>query len=372
MNAAADFLVVGTVAFLTVLLATPVVGWIARRVGAVAAPRERDVHKTATPTMGGLAIFAGILAAIAIASFLGSFDELFALTNEPEAVVLASVLIVGLGVLDDMWGVSAPAKLAGQILAAGLLVIFGLALRWVWIPGNPGTAAVLSPDLQAIFTIGLIVAMMNAVNLVDGLDGLAAGIVTIAAAALFLYTQLDQFVGQAPSTGPLILVALVGACLGFLVHNFNPASIFMGDTGAMLLGLLLGSAGVSAVGSSYLPPGRGAFAALSIPVLVPIFVLAIPFLDTVVTIVRRLLSGRAVFSPDKRHLHHRLLEIGHSQRRAVLIMYYWSALLAFATVGASQLETPMLLAFLGAGVGLAAVVTLGFRISRRLAGLRER
>lgn len=372
MNAAADFLVVGTVAFLTVLLTTPVVAWLARRIGAVVAPRERDVHEVATPTMGGLAIFAGILAAIAVASFLSSFDEVFALTNEPEAVVLASMLIVALGVVDDTRGVRAPAKLAGQILATGLLVLFGLALRWVWIPGNPGTTLALSPDLQAILTIGLVVAMMNAVNLVDGLDGLAAGIVTIAAGALFCYTQFDQFVGQAPSTGPLLLAALVGACLGFLVHNFNPASIFMGDTGAMLLGLLLGSAGVSAVGSSYLPPGRGTFAALSIPVLVPVFVLAIPFVDTAVTIVRRLLSGDAVFSPDKRHLHHRLLEIGHSQRRAVLIMYYWSALLAFATVGASQLETPVLVAFLAAGVGLALLVTLGFRISRRLADLRAR
>jgi UDP-GlcNAc:undecaprenyl-phosphate/decaprenyl-phosphate GlcNAc-1-phosphate transferase len=156
------------------------------------------------------------------------------------------------------------------------------------------------------------------------------------------------------------------------VHNFNPASIFMGDTGAMLLGLLLGASGVSAVGGSFQEPTGGTFAALSIPVLVPILVLAVPFADTAWSIIRRLAKGRAVFSPDKQHLHHRLLEIGHSHRLAVLIMYYWSALIAFAAVGVSQLEPAALLASLGAGLGIAMLMAIGLRIVRRSAAPRLR
>jgi UDP-GlcNAc:undecaprenyl-phosphate/decaprenyl-phosphate GlcNAc-1-phosphate transferase len=237
-------------------------------------------------------------------------------------------------------------------------------LRYVYVPGEIGTV-VLSTDLGALLTIGAIVAMINAVNLVDGLDGLAAGIVGIAATALLLYVHLgseEQAVGLA-SSPELVFAAVVGACLGFLLFNFHPASVFMGDTGAMLLGLLLGAAGVTAIGSVPVPRGSD-FAALSIPVLVPALVLAVPFFDTTWTILRRLRSGRAVFSPDKKHLHHRLIEIGHSHRRAVLIMYYWSALLAFAAVAAGLLPLPIVLGVLAGGVGLALAVGLVGRIRR--------
>jgi UDP-GlcNAc:undecaprenyl-phosphate/decaprenyl-phosphate GlcNAc-1-phosphate transferase len=230
-------------------------------------------------------------------------------------------------------------------------------MRFVYIPGEIGTVA-LSTDLGALLTIVAIVAMINAVNLVDGLDGLAAGIVLIAASALFAYVHLSEGEGTTLglATSPeLVFAAVVGACLGFLVFNSNPASVFMGDTGAMLLGLLLGAAGVSAIGGTIVPRGSD-FAALSIPVLVPALVLAVPFVDTTWTILRRLRSGRAVFSPDKKHLHHRLIEIGHSHRRAVLIMYYWSALLAFTAVAVGLLPLPIVLGILGAGVLLAVVV----------------
>ncbi len=372
MDAAAQYLLVGTVAFATVVLATPVVAFFARRLGAVAAPGERHVHKVATPTLGGLALLGGVLAAVAAASALGEFDEVFAATNQPEAIVLASLFVALIGVIDDTRGMSAPAKLAGQIFSVGVMVLNGVTLRYMWVPWAD-TTLVLGYNDQAIFTIIGVVAMMNAVNLIDGLDGLAAGVVAIAAGALLIYTELSEGLGPVlPSAGPLFLVAVLGVCLGFLVHNFNPASIFMGDTGSMLLGLLLGAAGVSAIGSSFQVPSGSAFAAFSVPVLIPILVLAIPFLDTASTILRRLVRGRAIFSPDKQHLHHRLLEIGHSHRRAVLIIYYWSALLAFAAVGVSLLEPPVLLAVLGAGVGLAALVSIGFRITRRLAELRVR
>lgn len=370
MTGALDHLLVFLTALGVVLLATPVAGRLATRWGAVDLPGERRVHDSPTPRLGGLAIFAAILAAMTVASRLPAFQEVFRTTSEPQAILLASLVIVVLGVLDDTRGVSAPAKLAGQILAAGVLVLFGVNLLFVYIPGNPGSVVSLSSDLGAILTVLAVVAMINTVNLVDGLDGLAAGIVTIAAIALFCYVELAEAttVGLA-SSASLVLVAVIGAALGFLVFNFNPASIFMGDTGAMLLGLLLGAAGVSAIGGT-VQPSRGAFAAFSVPVLVPVLVLAVPFVDTTWAILRRLRGGQPVFSPDKRHLHHRLIEIGHSQRRAVLIMYYWSALLAFGAVGVSLLPLPLVTVILGAGVVIAVVAAVVPRLANRPAGGR--
>jgi UDP-GlcNAc:undecaprenyl-phosphate/decaprenyl-phosphate GlcNAc-1-phosphate transferase len=361
-----DYLVVFAVALVTVLVTTPVVRWAALRFGAVDEPGHRHIHARPTPTLGGISIFAGVVAAIAVASQLPAFDEVFRTTSEPEAVLLASAVIVALGIADDVRGISAPAKLAGQVLAAGTIVLFGVTLLFVYIPGNPGYLVSLSPDLGALFTIAAIVAMINAVNLIDGLDGLAAGIVAIAATALFVYVQLAEVhtLGL-PSSAALLLAAVAGASLAFLLYNFHPASIFMGDTGAMLLGLLLAAAGVSAIGGA-MQPTRGTFAAFSIPVLVPVLVLAVPFADTAWAILRRLRSGRAVFSPDKKHLHHRLVEIGHSQRRAVLVMYYWSALVAFVAVGLGLLPLPVVVGVFTGGVALALAVAAVPRLARSL------
>ncbi|MGH8905812.1 MAG: glycosyltransferase family 4 protein [Egibacteraceae bacterium] len=361
MSDLAAHLVVLAAAFGAVVGSTPVVRWVTRRVGAMAEPGERHIHTRATPTLGGLAMFAGLLTAIAVASFLPAFSDLFRTTNEPEAIVLASFVVVVVGMLDDTRGLLAPAKVAGQILAAGVLVLFGLSLRFVYIPGGLGIVY-LNPDLAALLTIAAIVAMMNAVNLVDGLDGLAAGIVAIAAGALFVYGQFadPMTVTGLPSSASLVLAALVGSCLGFLVYNFHPATIFMGDTGALLLGLLLAAGGVATIGNA-VGPGRADFAAFSVPALIPALVLAVPFLDTAWAILRRLRSGRAVFSPDKRHVHHRLMEIGNSHRRTVLVMYYWSALLAFVTVGLGLVPPglvppPLMAVVVAAGLGGAVVV----------------
>jgi UDP-GlcNAc:undecaprenyl-phosphate/decaprenyl-phosphate GlcNAc-1-phosphate transferase len=360
-----DHLIVIGVALATVVVTTPLTRWVAVAVGAVDRPGGRRVHTATTPRLGGIAIFAGILAGMAVASGLPTFETVFATTSDPEAIVLASAVIVLIGLVDDVRGLPAPAKLAGQVLAAGTLVLFGVVLRYVYVPGEIGTV-VLSADLGALLTIVAIVAMINAVNLVDGLDGLAAGIVGIAATALLLYVHLgagEQTVGLA-SSPELVFAAVVGACLGFLIFNFHPASVFMGDTGAMLLGLLLGAAGVTAIGGVPVPRA-GDFTALSIPVLVPALVLAVPLFDTTWTILRRLRSGRAVFSPDKKHLHHRLIEIGHSHRRAVLIMYYWSALLAFAAVAVGLLPPLLVVGVLAAGAGLALGASLIGRWRRR-------
>jgi UDP-GlcNAc:undecaprenyl-phosphate/decaprenyl-phosphate GlcNAc-1-phosphate transferase len=369
-----DHLIVLGVALLAVLVTTPLARSISFAVGAVDHPGGRRVHTAPTPRLGGIAIFAGILAGMAAATRLETFDGVFTTTSDPLAIILASFVIVTLGIVDDVRGLSAPVKLAGQILAAGTLVLFGVSMRYVYIPGDIGTVS-LSPDLGALLTILAIVAMINTVNLVDGLDGLAAGIVCIAATALLAYVHLGAergTLGVAAQddlvlvTSPeLVFTAVIGACLGFLVFNFHPASVFMGDTGAMLLGLLLAAAGVSAIGGVVVPRGSD-FAALSIPVLVPVLVLAVPFFDTTWTILRRLRSGRAVFSPDKKHLHHRLLEIGHSHRRAVLIMYYWSALLAAVAVAVGLLPLTIVVAMLAGGVALAAAVATLPRVARQV------
>lgn len=364
-----DELVVFGVAAGTVLAATPLARRLSLLLGAVDEPDARRVHTRATPRLGGLALFVGVVVALAVASRLAGFSQVFRETNEVGAVVLASLVIVVVGLVDDLRGIPVTAKLAGQTMAAGVLALFGVNLTLVYVP--PDTVVSLGTDLGALFTIVAIVAMINAVNLVDGLDGLAAGVVAIASMALFAYTQLaDATTIGLASSAPLVLAAVAGVCLAFLVYNFNPASVFMGDTGAMLLGLLLGAAGVSAIGGT-VQPSRGAFAAFSLPVLVPVLVLAVPFADTVWTILRRLRSGERVFSPDKKHLHHRLVALGHSQRRAVLIMYYWSALLAFAAVGVSLLDLRVFVSVLGLGIGLAlagSVVSRWARSRRRGTG----
>ncbi len=361
-------LIVAAVSFVVVVIATPVVIRVAPSLGAVKVPGERHIHNKPTPELGGLAILAGFLAALGAASRLGAFDELFRTTSEPETIVLAGVIITLVGWADDVRSLSPGIKLAGQILAAAVLVLFGLTINFIYIPlGSIGIIS-LGPDEAALLTIVAVVAMINAVNLVDGLDGLAAGIVAIAATALFAYSQLTPagqlLITPTISSASLVLAAVVGACLGFLIYNFNPASIFMGDTGAMLLGLLLAAAGVSAIGNTA-EPTRTDFYVASVPVLIPALVMAVPFLDTTLAIIRRVISGRSISSPDKKHLHHRLLSVGHSVRRAVLIMYYWSILLAIGVVGWALLPTSIVLLILAVGGGVGMLAGLAGSLRRR-------
>lgn len=359
-----DHLIVALASFGVVVVATPVVRWFAPMLGAVKVPGERHIHAKPTPELGGLAILAGVLVSFGVATRLGTFSELFRTTSEPETIVLAAMVITLVGLIDDTRTLSPGAKLAGQTLAAGTLVLFGLTINFVYVPLGTGSIISLNTDAAAMLTIVAVLAMINAVNLVDGLDGLAAGIVAIAAVALFAYIQLaPQEVAPSDSTASMVLAGVIGACLGFLIYNSNPASIFMGDTGAMLLGLLLATAGVSAIGNT-LEPTRTDFFVASVPFLIPGLVLAVPFLDTAMAIIRRLRNGQSISSPDKLHLHHRLVEIGHSQRRAVLIMYYWSALLAFAVVGWAVLPNRTVLIVLAVGGTLAVLATTGRRRGR--------
>jgi UDP-GlcNAc:undecaprenyl-phosphate/decaprenyl-phosphate GlcNAc-1-phosphate transferase len=305
---------------------TPLARRLAFRLGAIAHPSDRTVHPVATPQLGGLAMFIGMVAALAVTWALPEGRLLYRTSSELTATLVAGTLIFAVGLYDDVKGTIPVGKLAGQVLAAGVLVLMGVQMLYVWFPGQ-GIIS-MSPDLSVPLTILWVLAMVNAVNLIDGLDGLAAGMVAIAAGAFFLFVyQAPGLYGDLSPAG-FISAITVGMCIGFLPWNFNPAKIFMGDSGAMLLGLLLAVATISGVGRNAYPPSGGDVAAFSIPVLLPLILLAIPFLDVALAILRRVRSNKPVSHADKEHIHHRLLDIGHSHRQAVLLMYLWSALLA--------------------------------------------
>lgn len=324
------YLLIGLIAAIATFVATPLVKWFSIKIGAIDHPSDRKVHANPTPTLGGMAIFAGILIAGAVASTMPEFKDLFTQSSAPLGIALAGLVIFILGVVDDFHALPAPVKLAGQVFAAGILFLAGVKFQFLLLPG---TYLSIGDDVSVIVTVAWLVAMMNAINLVDGLDGLAAGIVSIAAASFFIYTfRLSEAVTIPAYGAPLVAIILVGATLGFLRYNFYPAKIFMGDSGSMLLGLILGATTISGVGTS--PPLLGganseAFLAY-FPLLLPLLVIAIPILDALLAVVRRARRRRSLFHADKEHLHHRLMDLGHGHRQAVIVMYIWSALAAGA------------------------------------------
>jgi UDP-GlcNAc:undecaprenyl-phosphate GlcNAc-1-phosphate transferase len=341
-----EYLLTLCVAAAVTYLLTGPVRKFAIAIGAMPPIRDRDVHTEPTPRLGGIAMFGGLCAGLLVASQLTNVGEVFRISDEPRALLSAAALIWLIGVLDDKWGVDALVKLGLQMIAAGLMVLQGLTILWLPIP-TVGLVA-LTPLQGTLLTVAIVVITINAVNFVDGLDGLAAGMVCISAAAFFLYAYRIWYGYGIEAAAPATLFAavLVGMCLGFLPHNMPPARIFMGDSGSMLLGLILAAGAVSITGQvdpdnlALFHEGseRGAVVEtvpVYIPLLLPLTIIALPFVDLVLAIVRRTWNGRSPFSADRGHLHHRLLEIGHSQSRAVLIMYFWSALIAFGAVGYS-------------------------------------
>ncbi|HZA27241.1 MAG TPA: MraY family glycosyltransferase [Actinomycetota bacterium] len=342
-------------------MGTPLVRRVAVRFAFIDRPSDRKVHPKPTPTLGGLALWFAVLVGFGAAYALPDFRPLFEASSEPVGVAVAGTIIVALGGYDDVRTLSVPAKVAGQILAAGILLLFGVQLAYFWFPGL-GVLS-LSADLALPLTLLWVLAMINAVNLIDGLDGLAAGVVAIAAAAFFVYAQQSgQLWGDSPSPASLLSVVVAGAAVGFLPHNFHPARIFMGDSGSMLLGLVLGAATISGVGRT-VEPTNSELAALAIPVAIPLLVLAVPFTDVVFAIVRRVRRGRPVTRPDKEHIHHQLLEIGHSHRNAVLLMYLWSALLAGSALAITYIRSRFLAV---AMLVFVAVVLVGTSLPRML------
>jgi UDP-GlcNAc:undecaprenyl-phosphate GlcNAc-1-phosphate transferase len=353
------YLVVFGAAAATAFVATPLVRRMSILFGWIDRPSDRKVHPKPTPTVGGLAIFLALLAGWAASSQMDFFDRMYRLTSEPLGALAAGGAILLIGAYDDVRGTSVPVKVAGQLLSAGLLVLFGVQLLFFWFPGQ-GILS-LGSDIAVPLSILWVLAMVNAVNLIDGLDGLAPGLVAIASIAFFIYIYVSPaspFYG--PDTGTpaaLLSVIAAGAAIGFLPWNFHPAKIFMGDSGSMLLGMLLAAATISGVGRSPQPPSGGDLAAFSIPVLVPLVVLAVPFLDVVLAIVRRVRKGRAITAPDKEHLHHRLMDFGHSHRKAVLLMYLWSALISGSALAVALINGRLVVGLIGLGALLIIAAT---------------
>jgi UDP-GlcNAc:undecaprenyl-phosphate GlcNAc-1-phosphate transferase len=355
------FLVAAAVTYLLGVVARE----IALRTGAVARVRDRDVHAVPIPYFGGVAMLGGLGAAFLVARrlpFLSlSEDPIF---HDAAIVLIAGAMICLLGVLDDLFELDALTKLGGQVLAAGFLVLNQVRYFSFQIPGR-GQFSV-DPTQAALLSVIVVVATVNAVNFVDGLDGLAAGVVGIGAVAFFAfaYKLADANDETLAITAALLCAALGGACVGFLPHNFFPARIFMGDSGSMLIGLVLSGSALTLTGqfaSVDMTQGAGSAQAsllpTLLPILLPISILIVPFADLVLAVIRRTRAGRSPFAPDKEHLHHRLLEIGHSHRRAVLIMWLWAGLIAFGGVLASLYAGRVTTVLLAAWVVLTVVLT---------------
>jgi UDP-GlcNAc:undecaprenyl-phosphate/decaprenyl-phosphate GlcNAc-1-phosphate transferase len=361
-----EYLLVALTAAVVTFLLVGLVRKLAFRVGAVAYPRQRDVHVKPMPRMGGLAMYGGVLGGMLLAHQLPVLRSAFDFSYDPYAVIVGGGVIVLVGVLDDRFELDSLTKLAGQVTSAGILVLFGLQWLLFWVPwGDDGadTGSLLSLDQNqgAILSVLLAVTMVNAMNFVDGLDGLAAGIGLIAASATCVFSigLLANNGGDVGAYPPALIAAtLAGACLGFLPHNFNPARIFMGDSGSMLIGLMLAAATISASGKINYESVRATdVLGLLSPLVVVAAVLFVPLLDLLMAVVRRTRRGESPFSADKMHLHHRLLEIGHSQRRAVLLIYLWAGVLAFGAVALTMFDVVVVVWCLGIGLLLALLVS---------------
>ncbi len=358
-----DYLFILIIAAAVTYLLTPLVRRFALLIKAQREPRARDVHKEPTPLIGGLAMYAGMAVALLVAQRLTYLKAAFPSTRTVNGLLAAGLLLVVIGIIDDRFEIGAMSKLAGQIAAGGILAYSGAYLYWLPLPG--GSTFSLEPDLSVTLTVLLIVVTINAVNFIDGLDGLAAGIVGIAGLAFFFYSYtLTNSIDLPSQSVPAVASAvLVGMCAGFLPHNFNPARIFMGDTGSMLIGMLLAYGPIASnssldpgvlVNYAHNPHALNRFPTI-LPILLPVAILIVPYADFFLAVIRRTARGKSPFAPDRKHLHHRLQSMGHSHRQSVLLMYLWAGLFAGAVVGLSVIRTELV--WLGI-VTLVALIAL--------------
>ncbi|CAM3786242.1 glycosyltransferase family 4 protein [Isoptericola cucumis] len=357
------YLLLMLVAAAVTYLATPGARWVARRTNAISAVRARDVHVLPTPRLGGLAMLLGIVVAVVLASQMPFLSGVFA---DPQAwgIVGGAAIVCLLGWADDVWDLDWMTKLAGQVLAAGFMAWQQVQLTWL---PTPEGLVITSSRLSLFVTVLVVVVAMNAVNFVDGLDGLAAGLIAIGGSAFFLYsyslTQQSSPENYA-NLATMLLAVLVGVCLGFLPHNFYPSHIFMGDSGSMVLGLVFAGAAITITGNIDPTATGDALSGaqrvpLFIPLLLPVAVVLLPLLDMALAVVRRVAAGKSPFHPDRMHLHHRMLALGHSHRRAVLILYVWAAVFSFGVAALVRWDWSVVLTGLGVAVVVALLLTLG-------------
>lgn len=358
-----ELLLVILVAAAITYLVTGLVRSGAVRSGKVAEIRLRDVHTQPTPRLGGLAMFVGFLSAVLLASQLPALTRGFMpVTPEMTAVLWAAAAIVFVGVIDDLIELGAVVKLAGQIVAALVMSLLGLSWTLLFVPVGEGTTLVLDQVWSTIVTTVFAVLLMNAINFVDGLDGLAAGLGMIAGGAILVFslTVLHDQGGAVSAYPPAIIAAgLVGMCAGFLPHNFEPSRIFMGDSGSMLIGLLLAASATSASGKINMSLyGTADMIALLSPIIVVIAAVFVPVLDLLLAVIRRVSKGQSPFQADRLHIHHRLLALGHTHRRTVLVLYLWVSAVAFGAVSFSVIPASMATPLAVGAIVLAAAVTL--------------
>ena len=359
------YLLVMLVAAAVTFIATPLALRLARLTNALTPVRSRDVHTVPTPRLGGLALLAGFGVALLVASRVPFLDGVFT-TMQPWAILGGATLVCLLGVADDIWDIDWMTKLAGQVLAAGLIAWQGVQLITFPVFG----LTIGSARLSLVATVLVVVVAINAVNFVDGLDGLAAGMIGIGGLAFFGYTYLltrTATPGDYSNLATVVIAAVVGTCIGFLPHNFHPARIFMGDSGSMFLGLTVAAAAITVTGQ--IDPGAftaGQVLPAFVPILLPVAVLLVPLLDMTLAVLRRLRAGSSPFQPDRMHLHHRLLAWGHSHRRAVLVMYLWTVVISFSAAALVVFEARVVLVVTAVSTVIALLITFG-----RLPGLRR-
>lgn len=348
-----EYLLTLLIAAVLTYMCTPLVRSLALRSKAVASVRERDIHTQETPRWGGVAMWLAMGATLVMLGSLNLVGKAY--SQELLGIFLASTFVLLIGALDDRYELDAITKLAGQGLAAAILLIFGIQILWLPIDG----IIVLPTNIGQLLTVVVVVVIINAVNFIDGLDGLATGIVGISAAAFFGFSYLLAVEnGFSRAGAPSLVTAIViGCCLGFLPHNTHPAKIFMGDSGSMFLGLLLAASAITLMGQI---DANAVFAEnigpAALPLLLPFAVLAIPLLDLALAVLRRVKSGRSPFAPDQEHLHHKLMAWGNSQQRSAVILYLVTAMLALPAMLSAFI--PLWAALLvGALLLLSAVIT---------------
>jgi UDP-GlcNAc:undecaprenyl-phosphate/decaprenyl-phosphate GlcNAc-1-phosphate transferase len=345
-----EYLLVVMVAAVVTYAATPLMRAIAVRTRAFTPVRDRDVHSTPIPRLGGVAIYLGFAAAMLAANQLPYLGQVFRLGPELQGVLVGAGIVCLLGAVDDIRELDWLTKMGGQMIAAGIMAFSGVLLYQLPIFG----VTVLPVPITVGLTVLMVVVCTNAVNFIDGLDGLAAGVVCIAASAFFVYSYGISRTFDPPnvfSSATFISAALIGCCLGFLPHNYHPARLFMGDSGALLLGLLLAAAMISTTGN--VTPSQvstNPLAATLLPLVVPAAIILLPLVDILMAVVRRTRRGQRPWQPDKQHLHHRMLQIGHGHRRAVLLLWLWAAVAAVGSVS---------FIFFAPGVAGGGVLALG-------------
>jgi UDP-GlcNAc:undecaprenyl-phosphate GlcNAc-1-phosphate transferase len=320
--------------------------------------RDRDVHTTPTPRLGGVAIVLGLGGALTVAAFLPVFDKVFVNPMPVVGIAIAIVLMAVVGIIDDLVDLNWLVKLGAQLIAAGVLAWSGIQI--VSLPF--GGIALLSPTMSLVLTVFAVVLVMNAINFIDGLDGLVAGVTLIAGSVFFIYSHLL-------ATGPgqtsyfnlatLLTAALCGALIGFLPVNWHPAKMFMGDSGALVIGLVLAASTISVTGQvdpTRIDPGQ--LVPAFIPLALPLAVLVVPLVDFVLAVSRRIINGRSPFSADRKHLHHRLLDMGHTHFQAVLILYAWTLVVAVGALSFMFIDAPLAAGMVVVGLVVTTVLTI--------------